>query len=188
MLVYNTVPDEQALEMTATDMDVPLPSAMINFSDAMLLKRELARRPDGVLVMRARPEQSPQQQQGSGGGGVVDMAALTRLLEDYFMQQNNCEDEDCLRFVNPGTCASQSICTPTRMRIRHELLFLRCSSSSHPSLSLSLWCVCVVCVSTVLPIVIDSHAIPRRPAGEEEAESEMVPPAQKLDNMDELLL
>jgi hypothetical protein len=110
MLVYNTVPDEQALEMTATDMDAPLPSAMINFSDAMLLKRELARRPDGVLVMRARPEQSPQQQQqqGSGGGDVVDMAALTRLLEDYFMQQNNCEDEDCLRFVNPGPCASQS--------------------------------------------------------------------------------
>jgi hypothetical protein len=40
--------------------------------------------------------------------------------------------------------------------------------------------------------VIDSHAIPRRPAEEAEAEPksepEIVPPAQQLENMDELLL
>jgi hypothetical protein len=51
------------------------------------------------------------------------------------MQHNNCEGEDCLRFINP-----------------------------------------------TLPIVIDAHAIPRRPA----EEADMVPTAHQNDDVDEI--
>jgi len=104
MLLYNTNPQEPALEMTAAHMDIPLPSAMVNYTDGMTLKRALAKNPFGMLRIQAHAIELPDHYDPSQS---VDIPGLRKFLEDYVAQQHKCVDEACLRFIDPST----SICS-----------------------------------------------------------------------------
>lgn len=103
--MYNTNPQEPAVEMTATHMGIPLPSAMVNYTDGMALKRALARSPRGTLLMQAHAVVPPKHYDPSQ---KVDLAGLRDVLQEYLMQQHNCVGEDCLRNVDPSTSMSRN--------------------------------------------------------------------------------
>lgn len=102
MLVYNTNPEEGALEMTGPNMDIPVPSAMISFNDSRVLKQALSRTSNGVLRIYTRPQDQKDRSAPADTKMVVDIDALAQNLKEFFSSQYDCNGEACLNVVNSG--------------------------------------------------------------------------------------